>query len=42
MIRKTAYRRLEPKLPKTAAAGLAEAWDETPAEPVDDPVPTDD
>jgi recombination protein RecT len=38
MIRKTAYRRLEPKLPKTAAAGLAEAWDETPAEPVDDPV----
>jgi recombination protein RecT len=42
MIRKTAYRRLEPKLPKTAAAGLAEAWDETPAEPVSDPVPTDD
>jgi recombination protein RecT len=42
MVRKTAYRRLEPKLPKTAAAGLAEAWDETPAEPVDDPVPTDD
>jgi recombination protein RecT len=42
MIRKTAYRRLEPKLPKTAAAGLAEAWDETPAEPVDDPVPTDE
>jgi recombination protein RecT len=42
MILKTAYRRLEPKLPKTAAAGLAETWDETPAEPVDDPVPTDD
>jgi recombination protein RecT len=39
MVKKTAYRRLEPKLPKTAAAGLAEAWDETPAEPVDDPVP---
>lgn len=38
MVLKTAYRRLEPKLPKTAAAGLAEAWDEQPADPVDDPV----
>lgn len=35
MILKTAYRRLEPKLPKSPAAGLAEAWDEQPAEPVD-------
>jgi len=43
MVLKTAYRRLEPKLPKSPAAGLAEAWDEQPAEPVDDPaesVPT--
>jgi recombination protein RecT len=42
MILKTAYRRLEPKLPKTGAAGLAEAWDEQPAEPVDDPVLSDE
>jgi recombination protein RecT len=35
MILKTAYRRLEPKLPKTAAMGLAESFDEEPAEPVE-------
>jgi len=35
MILKTAYRRLEPKLPKTAPMVLAEAWDEQPAEPID-------
>lgn len=35
MVRKTAVRRLEPFLPKTAQMGLAESLDEMPAEPVD-------
>jgi recombination protein RecT len=39
---KTAYHRLAKQLPKTPAMMLAETVDETPAEPVDDPVPTDE
>jgi recombination protein RecT len=39
---KTAYHRLAKQLPKTPAMMLAETVDETFAEPVDDPVPTDE
>jgi recombination protein RecT len=39
MVRKTALRRLEPLLPKTAEIGAAVGWDETPAQDVAEVAP---